>query len=175
MYQAINYHRKTNKIHIWDDEHGYKTFQYKPYAYIPDAAGTYQSLNGTKLNRVDGNHKDNPKSYESDLNESVRTLIDLYYDSDLTSNGHKELFFDIESERDELGYGNTTNVRTKITSIAYHDKLGKDRRVLVLDERKIIKDPNIQTDTYAIEVFRTEADLLTRFINLFAGKCANLS
>ena len=168
MYQAINYHRKTNKIHIWDDEHGYKTFQYKPYAYIPDAAGTYQSLNGTKLNRVDGNHKDNPKSYESDLNESVRTLIDLYYDSDLTSNGHKELFFDIESERDELGYGNTTNVRTKITSIAYHDKLGKDRRVLVLDERKIIKDPNIQTDTYAIEVFRTEADLLTRFINLFA-------
>ena len=52
MYQAINYHRKTNKIHIWDDEHGYKTFQYKPYAYIPDAAGTYQSLNGTKLIKI---------------------------------------------------------------------------------------------------------------------------
>jgi len=168
MYQAINYHRKTNTIHIWDDEIGYQTFQFKPYAYIPDTTGDYQSLNGTRLNRVEGNHKDNPNAYESDLNESVRTLIDLYYDSDLASNGHRELFFDIESERDELGYGNTTNVRTKITSIAYHDKVGKDRRVLVLDELKVIKDTNIQTDTYSIEVFRSESDLLTRFINLFA-------
>jgi DNA polymerase elongation subunit (family B) len=168
MYQAINYHRKTNTIHIWDDEIGYQTFQFKPYAYIPDTTGDYQSLNGTRLKRVEGNHKDNPNAYESDLNESVRTLIDLYYDSDLASNGHRELFFDIESERDELGYGNTTNVRTKITSIAYHDKVGKDRRVLVLDELKVIKDTNIQTDTYSIEVFRSESDLLTRFINLFA-------
>ncbi len=31
------------------------------------------------------------------------------------------------------GYGTTQDVRTKITSIAYHDKLNKDRRVLVLD------------------------------------------
>jgi DNA polymerase elongation subunit (family B) len=168
MYQAINYHRKTNTIHIWDDEVGYQSFQFKPYAYIPDATGDYQALNGTKLKRVEGNHKDNPNAYESDLNESVRTLIDLYYESDLASSGHRELFFDIESERDELGYGNTTNVRTKITSIAYHDKVGKDRRVLVLDELKVIKDTNIQADTYSIEVFRSEADLLTRFINLFA-------
>ena len=78
MYQAINYHRKTNTIHIWDDEVGYQSFQFKPYAYIPDATGDYQALNGTKLRRVDGNHKDNPNAYESDLNESVRTLIDLY-------------------------------------------------------------------------------------------------
>ena len=141
---------------------------FKPYAYLPDANGEYQSLNGTRLARIDGNHKDNPKAYESDLNESVRTLIDLYSDSDTVSTGHRELFFDIESERDELGYGNTTNVRTKITSIAYHDKSGKDRRVLVLDELKVIKETNIQADTYSIEVFRNESALLMRFINLFA-------
>ena len=168
MYQAINYHRKTNTIHVWDDTEGYHTFQFKPYGYMPDANGDYVALNGTRLKRVDENLKDNPKSYESDLNESVRTLIDLYYESDTVSNGHRELFFDIESERDEIGYGNTENLRTKITSIAYHDKVGNDRRVLVLDERKVIKETNIQADTYAVEIFRTESDLLTRFINLFA-------
>ena len=168
MYQAINYHRKTNTIHVWDDTEGYHTFQFKPYGYMPDANGDYVALNGARLKRVDENLKDNPKSYESDLNESVRTLIDLYYESDTVSNGHRELFFDIESERDEIGYGNTENLRTKITSIAYHDKVGNDRRVLVLDERKVIKETNIQADTYAVEIFRTESDLLTRFINLFA-------
>jgi len=168
MYQAINYHKKTNMIHIWDDQEGYHMIPFKPYAYLPDNNGEFKALNGTRLKRVTGNHKDNSQAYESDLNESVRTLIDLYYASDLASTGHRELFFDIESERDELGYGNTTNVRTKITSIAYHDKVGKDRRVLVLDERKVIKDTNIQSDTYSIEVFRTEASLLMRFINLFA-------
>jgi DNA polymerase elongation subunit (family B) len=168
MYQAINYHRKTNTIHVWDDTEGYHTFPFKPYGYMPDPNGDYVALNGTRLKRVDENLKDNPKSYESDLNESVRTLIDLYFDSDTVSTGHRELFFDIESERDEIGYGNTENLRTKITSIAYHDKVGKDRRVLVLDERKVIKETNIQADTYAVEIFRTESDLLTRFINLFA-------
>lgn len=168
MYQAINYHKKTNMIHIWDDQEGYHMIPFKPYGYLPDINGEYQSLDGTRLKRVNENLKDNPNSYESDLNESTRTLIDLYYDSDTVSSGHRELFFDIESERDELGYGNTTDVRTKITSIAYHDKIGKDRRVLVLDERKVIKETNIQADTYSIEVFRNESALLMRFINLFA-------
>ena len=78
MYQAINYHKKTNMIHIWDDQEGYHMIPFKPYAYLPDANGEYQALNGTRLSRIEGNHKDNPKAYESDLNESVRTLIDLY-------------------------------------------------------------------------------------------------
>ena len=63
MYQAINYHRKTNTIHVWDDTEGYHTFQFKPYGYMPDANGDYVALNGTRLKRVDGNLKDDPKSY----------------------------------------------------------------------------------------------------------------
>ena len=79
MYQSIGFDRKNNIMHVWDDEVGHQKFPFRPYAYLPAADGDYQSLDGTKLNRVAGNHKDNPKSYESDINEEVRTLIDLYY------------------------------------------------------------------------------------------------
>jgi len=166
-YQNIGYHKKTNLIHVWDDQEGYQAFEFKPYGYLPDPSGEYQALDGTRLKRVNSNLKDNSKSYESDLNEEVRTLIDLYYDSDTVSTGHRDFFFDIESARDEQGYGTTQDVRTKITSIAYHDKLNKDRRVLVLDERKVIKDHLIESSNYTIEIFDTESELLTRFLNLF--------
>ena len=167
-YQNIAYHKKTNLIHLWDDQEGYQAFEFKPYGYLPDPNGDYQSLNGTRLRRINENVKDNSKSYESDLNEEVRTLIDLYYESDLVSTGHKDFFFDIESNRDEQGYGTIQDVRTKITSIAYHDKLGNDRRVLVLDERKVMKNHLIESKNYTVEIFATEAELLTRFLNLFA-------
>ena len=168
MYQAIGYDRKNGVMHVWDDEVGHQKFPFQPYAYLPAADGDYQSLDGTKLTRVAGNHKDNPKSYESDINEEVRTLIDLYYDSDLVSKGHRDFFFDIETAKDENGYSTIQDVRTAITSIAYYDKIGKDRRVLILDEQNRIKETEIQGDGYVLEIFRDEKDLLTRFINKFA-------
>jgi DNA polymerase elongation subunit (family B) len=169
MYQAINYDKKNGIMHVWDDELGHQKFPFKPYGYLPDSAGQYKSLDGTILRRVDGNHKDNPKAYESDLNEEVRTLIDLYYESDLASRGHRILFFDIETAKDENGYSTIQDTRTAITSIAYYDKTGNERKVLLLDERKRIKETQIQGDGYTIEIFRSEADLLTRFINAFAA------
>ena len=48
-----------------------------------------------------------------------------------------DFFFDIETAKDENGYSTIQDVRTAITSIAYYDKAGKDRRVLVLDEQKL--------------------------------------
>ena len=168
MYQAIGFDRKNNIMHVWDDEVGHQKFPFQPYAYLPAADGDYQSLDGTKLTRVAGNHKDNSKSYESDINEEVRTLIDLYYDSDLVSKGHRDFFFDIETAKDENGYSTIQDVRTAITSIAYYDKTGNDRRVLILDEQNRIKETEIQGDGYVLEIFRDERDLLTRFINKFA-------
>ena len=168
MYQAIGFDRKNNIMHVFDDEVGHQKFPFQPYAYLPAADGDYQSLDGTKLTRVAGNHKDNPKSYESDINEEVRTLIDLYYDSDLVSKGHRDFFFDIETAKDENGYSTIQDTRTAITSIAYYDKTGKDRRVLILDEQNRIKETEIQGDGYVLEIFRDEKDLLTRFINKFA-------
>jgi DNA polymerase elongation subunit (family B) len=95
-------------------------------------------------------------------------LIDLYYELDTPSTGHRELFFDIETAKDALGYSTIQDVRTAITSIAYYDKAGNDRRVLLLDERKRIKESVLHGDGYEIEIFRTESDLLIRFINAFA-------
>ena len=159
MYQNIAYHKKTGTMHVWDDELGHKTFKFKPYGYIPDTNGEYISLNGTKLSKTPGNHRDNSDAYESDLNEEVRTLIDLYYESDLVSTGHADFFFDIETAKDADGYSTPEDVRTEITSIAYYDKVGKDRRVLVLDKANRLSDDIIYGDNYTVEVFDNEAKL----------------
>ena len=168
MYQNIAYHKRTNTMHVWDDKLGHQTFEFKPYGYLPDPSGQYIALNGTKLSKTPGNHKDNSDAYESDLNEEVRTLIDLYYESDLVSIGHSDFFFDIETAKDVDGYSTPEDVRTEITSIAYYDKVGKDRRVLVLDTANRLKDNIINGDNYTVEVFDNEANLLIRFINIFA-------
>ena len=138
-YQSIGYDKKTGIMHVWDDELGHQKFPFKPYAYLPDEAGQFQSLDGVKLSRVDGNWKDNSTAYESDLNEEMRTLIDLYYESDLVSKGHRDFFFDIEVERDEDGYSTPEEARSRITSIAYYDKAGRTMQVLLLDEERRVE------------------------------------
>ena len=168
MYQNIAYHKKTNTMHVWDDELGHQKFNFAPYGYLPDPSGGYKSLNGTKLEKTPGNHKDNHNAYESDLNEEVRTLIDLYYESDISSIGHADFFFDIETSKDAAGYSTPEDARCEITSIAYYDKAGNDRRVLVLDTKNRLPDKIIKGDNYTVEVFDNEANLLIKFINYFA-------
>lgn len=168
MYRNIAYQKKTNTMHVWDDQVGYQKFKFKPYGYLPDENGKFQSLNGKKLTKFPGNYKDNKDAYESDLNEEVRTLIDLYYESDVVSTGHSDFFFDIETAKDEQGYSTPEDVRTPITSIAYYDKTGKDRRVLVLDERKRLSEDVIYGDNVTIESFGSETDMLIKFINYFS-------
>ena len=167
-YQSIGYDKPAGIMHVWDDELGHQKFPFTPYGYLPNDNGQYQTLDGVRLEKVPGNHRDNAKAYESDLNEEVRTLIDLYYENDTVSKGHRYFYFDIETAKDENGYSTIEDVRTSITSIAYYDKTGNDRRVLILDERNRIKDSTIQGDGYVLEIFRSEKDLLTRFINAFA-------
>ena len=168
MYQSIGYDKKNGIMHVWDSELGHQKFPFKPYAYLPDEAGQHVSLDGTRLKRVEGNHKDNPTAYESDINEEMRTLIDLYYESDEPSKGHRDLFFDIETERDENGYSTAEEARARITSIAYYDKAGQDRRVLLLDEERRLNNKGFEGDGYVVEIFTSEAAMLTRFINAFA-------
>jgi DNA polymerase elongation subunit (family B) len=163
MYQDIYFDKKQKQIHLWDDAEGHQVFPYQPYSYVPSVDGQYIAIDGTKLSKVAG--EELPNSYESDLNPEMRVLIDLYYETDDISKGHRELFYDIEIAKDEDGYATPENVRTAITSIAYHDKAGKDRRVLILDSNKQIKK---QSNEYQVEVFHDEASLLMRFINIFA-------
>ena len=39
-------------MHIWDDKFGHQTFRYKKYAYVKNRTGSYVSLYGDKLKRV---------------------------------------------------------------------------------------------------------------------------
>ena len=34
MYQAVGYDKKSNTMHVWDDELGHQKFNFKPYAYL---------------------------------------------------------------------------------------------------------------------------------------------
>ena len=52
MYQAVGYDKKSNTMHVWDDELGHQKFNFKPYAYLPAVTGKYQSLDGTKLKDI---------------------------------------------------------------------------------------------------------------------------
>lgn len=164
MYQNISYDKKTNIIHLWDDNAGYQKFAYQPYAYLPDPNGEYVSLAGVMLSKVKGDFRDNPDAYESDVPVETRVLIDLYYESDEPSKNHRDLFFDIEVDISEK-YPSIEDADCKITSIGYLNKTNMERRVLILDERR--KLHNVDTE-YNVEIFRSESELLTRFINIFS-------
>jgi len=139
MYQSIGYDKKNNIMHVWDDELGHQKFPFQPYAYLPDAQGECRSLDGAILTRVTGNHKDNRNAYESDLNEELRTLIDLYYESDTPSKGQRDFFFDIESERDENGYSTPEEARLQDEIAEYCYSMKKTELTPQLSKPKIIK------------------------------------
>jgi len=111
-------------MHIWDDKFGHQTFRYKKYAYVKNRAGTYVSLYGDKLKRVNKWDKDQPELFESDVNPEIRVLVDNYTDSDESSVGHKVMIFDIEVEVTD-GFPNIRKAENKITSIAFNDPLTK--------------------------------------------------
>ena len=98
MYQNIAYQKNKNIVHVWDDKNGHLQFPYKKYAYKKSAHGKHVALDGSKLDRVtewDDADIQRGLIYESDINPETRTLIDLYYETDDPSVGHRELFIDI--------------------------------------------------------------------------------
>lgn len=164
MYTNINYDFKKNEIHLWDDSTGYRKIKYSPYYYIPTPNGPYEALDGTKLEKVNGK-TDDVNAYESDIRADVRTLIDLYHNSDTPSTGHRELYFDIEVDISKKK-STPQEAECAITSIAYLDVVTKDRAVLILDQKnKLHKDIDSE---YNVEIFKSEEELISRFINIFA-------
>ena len=43
-YQAIGYDKRKGIMHVWDDQLGHQKFPFKPYGYLPNSNGAYQSL-----------------------------------------------------------------------------------------------------------------------------------
>lgn len=149
-------------MHVWDDERGYFTKKYRNYAYVQDGNGSYQSIYGERLKKINfWKKEDNLKLYESDVNEVTRFLIDEYGDSDDVSKGHVVMTFDIEVEMNS-GLPNTSEAKNAMTSVAFHDSATNDYYVYVVNDgdeiNKDIKGAHVRS-------FHTEEDMLMAFLN----------
>lgn len=164
MYQAIAYNRSLNLIHIWDDKKGYFKLKYKPYGYRKSSYGKFQTLDGHRVERVENPDPEEKGLYESDVSPEVRTLIDLYTDSDEASTGHKILYIDIEVETTDK-FPSPETAENAITSIAIYDKAGEKRYVWILDKFNKVK--NISTQQYNVISCKDEYTLLSKFLDVY--------
>lgn len=157
-------------MHLWDDVEGYFKFEYEKYAYIEDSSGEYQTLNGKKVSKIHewDNHMINSGMlHEHDIHPEVRTLVDLYSDSDEMSNDHCIMCFDIEVAKDKK-HSTAKDANNTITSIAAHDTKTNRTHVWILNY-----DPDRECGTYedgdrTITILNSEIDLLKSFIAYYS-------
>jgi len=164
MFQNIYYDKEKRKIHIWDDTRGYFSMPYKRYAYVKDRGGTHTSIYGDRLKKVFNFDRD-METFESDVVPEIRTLVDLYYDSDEISLGHTRLYFDIEVEVTD-GFPSPDTAPNKITSIAFYEDTMNKYYCYVLDEENRIE--SYQKDDLIVEVFKSEEELLQQFFTKYS-------
>jgi len=164
LYQNIYFQRNNNTIHLWDDTLGYKSFPYKRYAFKPAVNGECESIYGDRLTKVFKFSKDDKDLFESDVPEVTRVLVDTYLESDIPSEGHRILTFDIEVEMN-TGLPDTTKAENTITSIAIHDSVEDYYYVLILDEDRKVKPK--KNNNNSIIPFDSEAELLSKFLTIY--------
>ncbi len=138
MYQAVAYHKNSNTVHIWDDEKGHLKIKYKPYAYKKSSYGKHVALDGQRVDKIYNFDREERGLYEADINPEMRTLIDMYKESDDASTGHKVLTIDIEVDISD-GFPTPETAEHEITSIAIKDHLGDQRFVWILDKAGVVQ------------------------------------
>ena len=164
MYQNVYYQREKNLVHLWDDKLGYRSFPYTRYAYERAENGEATSLYGDRLTKIYKFSKDDPNLFESDVPETTRVLVDTYTDSDLPSEGHVTLTYDIECEM-ESGLPNPEEAKNELTSIALHDSATNQYWVLVMDKDGLMVEK--KTEKAIVIPFRDERDMLMKFLELY--------
>lgn len=162
MYQNIFVKTNTNEAWIWDDKKGLTHFNFTPYAYKKDPNGKYRSIYGDKLSRTTSFVKNDPNLFESDVPETTRILVDMYGDSDMTSEGIVTMGFDIEVEM-ITGTPDPQLGNNEITSIAYHDSATNEYTMLVLDKTRRVESRTI--GNRHIVSCQNEKDLLLKFLD----------
>ena len=163
-YQNCYYQREKNLVHIWDDHQGYRSFPYTRYAYEKATNGEYTTLYGDRVTKIYKFKKDDPNLFESDVPETTRVLVDTYTDSDLPSEGHVILTYDIECEM-ESGLPDPEKAENELTSIGLHDSATNQYWVLVMDkEGKMVEK---KTDKAIVIPFRDERDMLLKYLDLY--------
>ena len=162
MYTAIFYDRKTSIIHLWDDQKGYISFDYQPYAYKRKRGGKFKSIYGEDLEKITRFRYTDMGLYESDVPQETRCLIDGYGDSDEVSTGHRRVVIDIEVDSTG-GYPNSDDPKQKITAIAIHESVGNKYYCFVLDEEGVVESK--EDGDKVIISCPDEEDLLRKFLN----------
>ena len=167
MYQNICFDRKNNTIHLWDDQKGHLKFFHKKYAYKKSSHGRFVTLDGTKVDKVtEWTDADIQRGhiYESDVNADTRTLVDLYYESDDLSVGHRELFFDIEVSG-EGGFSTAEDANNPLTSISFYDKAGDRYVAILIDKKRKVKPVN--EGNFILDVVQSEVELINLFLKYY--------
>jgi DNA polymerase elongation subunit (family B) len=163
-YQNAYYQREKNLVHLWDDKLGYRSFPYTRYAYEKAANGEYTTLYGDKVTKIYKFKGDDPTLFESDVPETTRVLVDTYTDSDLPSEGHVILTYDIECEM-ESGLPDPEKAENELTSIGLHDSATNQYWVLVMDkEGKMVEK---KTEKAIVIPFKDERDMLLKYLDLY--------
>lgn len=166
-YQNIAFQKNKNIMHVWDDKNGHLQFPFKPYAYKKNAHGRHVALDGSKVDKVtswDEADVQRGLIYESDINPETRTLIDLYFESDDPSQGHRELFIDIEVST-EGGFSTAEEAWQPLTSIAFHDRVGKQSVAILVDPKRNLKP--YKDSKLTLEVVQTEYELISKFLTYY--------
>jgi len=168
MFQNIFAEYKQNSreivIHLWDDKKGYITFPFKKYAYRKDPSGTTFSLFGDKVKKIyHWKKEETPLLYESDINPERRTLVDMFYETDDLSEGHTEIFLDLEMDITK-GFPDWRNPISEITSYTIYDRVTDTYYSGIVD--KLGKFTLESYDNFEIKVFQTEQELLLHLIDL---------
>jgi DNA polymerase elongation subunit (family B) len=163
-YQNCYYQREKNLVHIWDDRQGYRSFPYTRYAYEKAANGEYTTLYGDKVTKIYKFKKDDPNLFESDVPETTRVLVDTYTNSDLPSEGHVILTYDIECEM-ESGLPDPEKAENELTSIGLHDSATNQYWVLVMDKKGEMIEK--KTEKAIVIPFKDERDMLLKYLDLY--------
>ena len=154
-------------IHLWEDS-GYNKIEWVNKAYVEchEADSTHTGLNGEPLKKTSDWNKDNPKIHFGDMPPYQKFLVERYGTNDTPSVTHKELFFDIETEMgDALTEEYIKSAPKKVTSIAWYDKQVDEWGILILDQKRELREE--LTENQEIIPCRTEEELLAKFLEKF--------
>ena len=162
MYQNIYIDKKTETVHLWDDQKGYVTFPQPKYAYRKKSGGRYRSVYGDELEKVTNFNRNDPSIFEGDVPPETRVLIDAYEDSDEPSKGHRVVFFDIEVSS-EGGFPIIDEGDKELTAIALYDGATSKYTAFILDKEGKLQDS--ETNDTIIQSFNNEESLISHFMN----------
>jgi len=162
MYQNIYIDKKTETVHLWDDQKGYVTFPVPKYAYRKKPGGRYRSVYGDELEKVTNFNRNDPSIFEGDVPPETRVLIDAYEDSDEPSQGHRVAFFDIEVSS-EGGFPVIEEGDKELTAIALYDGATSKYTAFILDKDGKLQDS--ETSDTIIQSFDNEESLISHFMN----------